>query len=90
MGGGVRLSVIMLYWLGCAALTVFYAPGSSGQIARGIIISMVIMVAAYGASFVLARYRDGQTEATVGAAGLLGELAYLAMYLPAASPIYWY
>lgn len=90
MAGGLRLSMIMLYWLVCAALTVFYTPGSSGQVARGIIISTVIMVAAYGASFILARYHDGQTEATVGATGLLAELVYLGLYLPAASPIYWY
>jgi hypothetical protein len=90
MAAGLRLSVIMLYWLVCATLTTFYAPGSSGQIARGIMISMVIMVAAYGASFVLARCHDGQTESAVGATGLLAELVYLALYLPAASPIYWY
>ncbi len=90
MAAGVRLPLIMVYWLLCALLTVLYGGGSVGYLARGVVIGLGVMVVSYLVSFVLARQSDGQNEATVGAAGLAGEITFLCLYLSVASRIYWY
>jgi len=90
MAAGVRLPLIMTYWLLGAALTVLYSSGAPHSVARGTVIALLVMVAAYATSFILARRHGGQTEVTVGATGLVSEIAFLALYLSISSRIYWY
>ena len=77
-------------WLLAAVLTAVYCGGPGGHPARGSAIALGVLLASYLASFALARRAGGQTEATVLVAGLVGELAFLSLYLPIASSIYWY
>ena len=88
MASGMTLSRLMLQWLGCSTLTVMYCCGAGEHLARGVFIVVGVMLAAYLVSFVLARRAGGQTEATVCATGLAGELAFLLVYLPVATNIY--
>ena len=90
MAGGTHLSMILVYWLLAAALTGVYCGGSGGYLARGLAVALGVMLASYLASFALARRAGGQTEATTAVAGLVAELAFLSLYLPVASSIYWY
>jgi cobalamin synthase len=90
MAGGLSLSAVMLWWLGCSALTMLYCSGAGEHLARGVFIAVAVFLTCYLVCFALARRAGGQTEATVGAAGLVGELAFLMFYLPVARAIYWY
>lgn len=90
MASGVHLPLIMMYWLFGAVLTVLYASGAPGHLARGVVIALLVMVIAYAASFILAQHARGQNEATVGTVGLTAEIAFLALYLSISSRIYWY
>ncbi len=77
-------------WLCCAILTVIYCSGSGEHVARSIIIALNLLMVAYLASFALSRKENGQTEGTVRAVGLVGELTFLALYASLSSAIYWY
>ncbi len=87
--GGV-LPVIFVQWLVGAVVTVVYCSGAGEHLARGMVIAVGVLVTAYLASFLLARRFNGQTESTVGCAGLVTELAFLILYVAAANVIYWY
>jgi cobalamin synthase len=84
------LPSIMAAWLACTLLTVAYLAASPSQVGQGVVLALGMLVAAYLASFILARSNGGQTEATVGTAGLAAEMAFLALYLPIARLIFWY
>ena len=90
MAGGTPLVLILVYWLLAAALTGLYCSGASNYLARGLAIPLGVMVVAYLTAFLLARRSGGHTEATVTAAGLAAELAFMCLYVPVASSIYWY
>lgn len=90
MAGGARLLQIMGWWLLIALLTVAYSSPLVGHLRYGILIALAMLLVTYLTSFALARLCNGQTEATVSTAGLIGELAFLAAYLPAARAIHWY
>lgn len=90
MAQASQLWRILLYWLGCMGLTLFYASGNPSQVGRSVIISLGVLVIAYLVSFGLSRRSDGQTETSTLAAGLAGEMGFLLLYLPVASDIYWY
>jgi cobalamin synthase len=90
MAGGARLSAIIVWWFFIGLLTVAYCSPDWGHLQYGVVIALTVLVAAYLAGFTLARRYDGQTETTVAAAGLIGELSFLAFYLPVARAIYWY
>ncbi len=90
MAGGSRLRGTILWWLGCAALTVFYGSGTAGQLGRAVMIALGVLMVTYLVSFVLARRFGGQTESTVLVTGLAGEMSFLTFYIPVASGIYWY
>ena len=77
-------------WLFCAVLTVIYCSGSGEHVARSIIIALNLLMVAYLASFALSRKENGQTEGTVTAVGLVGEVTFLALYASLSSAIYWY
>ena len=87
---GHRLFITVAHWLICTLLTVIYASAEPRHVARGLIISLVVLVAAYLAAFTFARRFRGQTEETVQATGLVAELVLLGAYLPAANVIYGY
>ena len=90
MARGTHLAVVVIYWLFCAAVTTMYCTPSGEHLARGVVIALAVMVVSYLSSFVLARRTGGQTEATVGTTALAAELAFLGLYLPVVSDIYWY
>ena len=90
MAGGISLAAILIFWLLAAALTAWYCSGASGYLARGLAIPLGVLLVSYAVSFWLARRADGQTEATTAVAGLAAELAFLCLYVPIASSIYWY
>jgi cobalamin synthase len=90
MAAGARLTRIIGWWFLIALLTVAYSSATPYHLAYGVVISLAILLATYLASFALARRFGGQTETTVHAAGLIGELALLMFYLPVARYIYWY
>lgn len=87
---GNRLWGVMLFWLAGLALTVLYCCPDVEQIPRGLVIAVGVIVVGYLVAYVLGRCWGGQTEATIGAAGFAGEMAFLSFYLPNASAIYWY
>ena len=90
LAGGTRLLAIGGWWFIAGPLTVAYTSPEPVHLAYGVVIALGVLVVAYLASFALARRYDGQTETTVLAAGLIGELAFLMFYLPIARTIYWY
>jgi len=90
MANRSSLPVIFGQWLLCALLTVVYCSGSGEHVARSIIIALNLLMVAYLASFALSRKENGQTESTVTAIGLVGELTFLALYASLSSAIYWY
>jgi len=90
MAEPVNLPIILGQWTLALALTVLFCTSLTGCLARGLAIAPGVMVASYLASFLLARRAAGQTEATVLVAGLVVEIAFLALYLPIVSAKYWY
>lgn len=90
MAEGRRLPGVLAAWLACSGLTVMYFAASAEHVAVAALISLGMMLVAYGVSFVLARRTRGQTEATIGAVGWAVQIAFLAAYVPAARSIYWY
>jgi hypothetical protein len=105
MAGGVTLRVIVGQWALLSLITILYCWSSLSDLAggaavsierlftdlaRGAIISIGLMLAAYAASFILARRHGGQNEATVCVAGLAGELAFLSLFLAVINNIYWW
>ena len=90
MAGALGLKTVMAHWLACAGLTVFYCTTAAENAATGILISLAMMLVAYLFSFAIARIGQGQSSASVWAAGLVTELAFLCAYLPPSSSIYWY
>lgn len=90
MARGTRLSQVAAFWLVLVALTGLLSTGSWSQVGTTAIISLGVFLAAYIVSFVSARRVKGQTEATVGLAGLVGELAFLALFHGFVSRMYWY
>lgn len=90
MAGGLGLKTVMAHWLGCTGLTVFFCTTVAENAATGVLISLAMMLVAYLFSFAIARVGKGQSPASVWAAGLICELAFLSAYVPAASSIYWY
>ncbi|MBN2447119.1 MAG: adenosylcobinamide-GDP ribazoletransferase [Phycisphaerae bacterium] len=87
---GTRLRHTLVLWLAVTALTAWYCGRSWADLPQGLAIGLGVTTACYLAAFVLGRRFSGQTEATVSAVGLVGELAFLALYLPIARSIYWY
>jgi len=90
MAEGRGLPGVLGAWLACSGLTVVFFAATVEHVALAAILSLGMMLVAYGVSFGLARRAGGQTEATIGAAGLTVEIAFLAAYVPAARSIYWY
>jgi cobalamin synthase len=90
MASGSKMSGVMIYWLVITALTILYCSPSIRHVGWPVLISLGMLVAAYLASFVLARRFGGQTEATVMATGWAVEIAFLLAYLPLARYIHWY
>jgi len=90
MSEGCSLRIIFAQWLLCATITTVYCAGAGEQVARGILISLSLLVVAYLASFALSRWRNGQSEATINTVGLVVEIAFLALYISISSVIYWY
>jgi len=90
MAGGTQLTIIIHWWFLIALLTIAYSSPEPVHLAFGVVIALGVLVVSYLGSFVLARRFDGQTEPTVAAAGLIGELAFLMIYLPGARAIYWF
>ncbi len=89
MAANARLPWILLGWLACGALTVFYASETAAEAARGTVIALGVLVSAYLVSFALGRRCGGQTQTTVLAAALATEFSFLALYLPIASKGYY-
>ena len=90
LAGGARLTAVVGWWFLTGLLTVAYTSPEPLHLAYGVVISLGVLVVAYLASFALARRYDGQTETTVLAAALIGELTFLIFYLPVSRSIYWY
>lgn len=90
MADGCGLGGVLAAWLACSGLTMMYLAASAEHVALAALISLGMMLTAYLVSFGLARRGGGQTEATIGAAGLAVEIAFLAAYISVASYIYWY
>jgi hypothetical protein len=90
MADGMPLWIVLAYSLACGVLTVVYCSPAARYAAQGVMIVMVVMLVAYLVSFVLTRRSRGQTEATLGAAGLSAELAFLMIYIMVVNRIYWY
>lgn len=90
LAGGLSIGFVFIQWVLASVLTCLYCGSSAANLARGVVISIGLMLAAYGAGFALARRYGGQNEATVCVAGLIGELAFLALYLAVINNIYWW
>lgn len=90
MADGSSLAAIGASWLLLAVLTTIYCSGSGEHLTHGVILALVGMVMAYLAGFVLARRFGGQTEATVGAVGLITEVTFLICFVGVCNAIYWY
>lgn len=87
---GITMRRILLYWFLITAVTVLYTSGSAGDLARGVVIGMGVILVAYMVSFSLGRARGGQDEATVGTAGLAAQLGFLLLYLPGVADVFRY
>lgn len=90
MSAGIALKTIFGQWMLCAILTTAYSCGAGEYLARAVLIGPGVLILTYGASYLLARRFNGQTEATVGAIGAVGELGFLVLFTAVASAIYWY
>jgi cobalamin synthase len=90
MAGGSSLAIVVVGWLACAVLTAIYCSGSGEHVTRGVVLALAAMVIAYLTSFALALRAGGQTEATVGACGLVTEVTFLVCYVGVSNAIYWY
>lgn len=90
MANRSSLPTIFGQWLLCAVVTVIYCSGSGDHVSRSMIIALSMLIVAYLASFALSRKENGQTESTVTAVGLIGELTFLALYVSLSSAIYLY
>ncbi|MDM8006112.1 MAG: hypothetical protein QUV05_08205 [Phycisphaerae bacterium] len=100
MAAGLSLPIIFAQWFIITVVTTAYCAlvisgnsvfiPSGRTLAYGLVISIVVMVIAYLASFLMARRGDGQTESSVLATGLTAELAFMALYLHLANLIYWF
>lgn len=97
---GLSLPRVLAQWLTVTVVTMAYCATvisgdsvfipSGRALAYGLVISIAVMVIAYWASFLMARRGDGQTESSILLAGLVAELAFLALYLHLANLIYWF
>ena len=90
LADGSSLSMVMLSWLAICGLTVLYCSPDVHHVAFSMLIGLGSLLAAYLASFALARRFGGQTEATVMTVGAIVEFTFLLIYLPMARFIYWY
>jgi hypothetical protein len=90
MAGGLSLRMVFGQWLLVSVLTALYCRTSVTDLARGVAVSIGLMLAVYLTSFILARRAGGQSESTVCTAGLVGELAFLALYLAVINNMYWW
>lgn len=90
MADGVSLIQVAGGWLLATSLTMLYLCGSVRHIGWALGAGLGVFVAVYFCGYRLARRYRGQTEMTVLASGLAGEIAFLLIYLPLASSIYWY
>lgn len=90
MAGGSSISMIFSQWLLCTILTVIWCSGSSHHLARPVLMALGVFIVTYLAGFVLAHRFKGQTEATIAATGLVGELWFLILYISLFNAIYWY
>jgi cobalamin synthase len=90
MGEGTSVGRVILHWLVCTVLTASYCSGAGRYLAHTVIMSLGVLLLVYAACFVMAHRLNGQDEATVGAAGLTGELSFLVLYIALANAIYWY
>jgi hypothetical protein len=90
MARGSRLWVILALWLAVTALTAWYCGRSWVELPYGLALTLGVTTVSYLAAFILARRAGGQSEATVAGAGLVAEIAFLALYLPIARYMYWY
>jgi hypothetical protein len=82
-----RFGVAMGWLLPCVALTVLYCGVRTG-VAAGMLVSSITLGAAYLTAVLLSWRFGGLTRASVYAAGLAGELAFLLGYIPFANRIY--
>ncbi len=90
IASGVSLPVLFSHWLFCAVLTIVFCGGAGEHLARAVMTALGIFVVIYVAGYLMAHRSNGQSEATVGAACLVGEIAFLLFYIAFASAIYWY
>jgi hypothetical protein len=77
-------------WVIAAGITLWLCSVSTRDLIRPMLVPPVVLLAAYATAFGLARRSGGQTQHTVAAVGMAGELSFLFVYLGAISPIYWY
>jgi hypothetical protein len=103
MAAGLSLPTILAQWAGITFVTMAYCAlniplgaesvvfiSSGRTLAYGLLISLIVMLCSYLASFLMARLRDGQTESSILVAGLVAEMAFLTLYLHLANLIYWF
>jgi len=103
MAAGLSLPTILAQWAGITVVTMAYCAlnisfdtefvvfiSSGRTLAYGVLISLIVLLCSYLASFLMARLGDGQTESSILAAGLVAELAFLTLYLHLANLIYWF
>ena len=90
LAAGMNLRAVGAGWAGAMLLTLWFIPAPGVYLGHGVLVSVGTMVAAYFAAFLLGRRERGQTEDTILATGLAGELSFLLLYLPVASSIYLY
>jgi hypothetical protein len=90
MATGGRLWRVLLQWACLTPITIIWCSGSSDHLAGTVPIAFVVLLAVYLVSFGMALRAGGQTGMTVCAAGAVGEIAFLGLYVAVASSIYWY
>jgi len=87
---GMGLRAVGAGWAAAALLTLLYVPAPQVYLGHAVLVAVGTLVAAYFTAFLLGRRERGQTEETILATGLAGELSFLLLYLPVASAIYLY
>ncbi len=77
-------------WVAAALLTFLYIPAPRLYLGHAVLMAVGTLVASYFSAYLLGRRERGQTEDTILATGLAGELSFLLLYLAVASAIYLY